>query len=80
LKQQSLKSEHLYLNHNLCWLRKKYGISQKLMAELLGISLYSLRRLEQGFLPETVGVEILFCIHKHLGIDPGDFISHPFSK
>ena len=53
------------LAHNLLWLRKKYSYSQKTMAQLLGIGVGSLRKLEHGVIPPRLTVEFLeplyFC-------------------
>ena len=56
--------------HNIRWLRKKYGLSKKKMAELLGIGLWSLNRLERGEIPPRMTIDILFAVQKHFGISP----------
>lgn len=48
------------LIHNLTFLRRRYGLSKKAMAQLLRISLYSLNLLEKGILPPHLGVEMIF--------------------
>ena len=48
------------LIHNIITLRKQYGLTKKAMAKLLGISLYSLNKLENGVIPPQLGVEIVF--------------------
>lgn len=50
-------------------LRKQHELSQKKMAELLGISVGSLRKLERGEMPR-ISVKIFFRIHKEFGISP----------
>ena len=56
--------------HNIRWLRKKHGLSKRKMAELLGIGLWSLNRLERGQIPPRMTIEILFAVQKHFGISP----------
>lgn len=45
---------------NVYKLRKLAGLSQKKMAQLLGIGIYSLRKIERGTLPPRVSVDIFF--------------------
>lgn len=56
--------------HNIRWLRKKHDLSKRKMAELLGIGLWSLNRLERGQIPPRMTIEILFAVQKHFGISP----------
>ena len=60
------------LTHNLNALRRQYGLTKKVMARLLGISLYSLNLLENGKIPSRLGVEILFRAHSCFGISIQD--------
>lgn len=34
--------------HNICYARKRFSLTQKEMAQILGISVSKLRRIEQG--------------------------------
>ena len=61
--------------HNLVTLRKRYGLSRCAMAKLLGISVYSLRVLEQGERLPNVGIEFLFRLAGHFRIRVADFMS-----
>ena len=45
---------------NVYFLRKKNGLTQREMAKLLNISVYSLGRIEKGIVPENLGCEMLF--------------------
>lgn len=49
-------------------LRKKHSLPQKVMAEKLGISVSTLRKIEKGIFPERIGVEIVFRIDDEFGI------------
>ena len=46
--------------NNLVNLRKKNGLSKKVMANVLNISIYALNKIERGELPEKLSVEIVF--------------------
>ena len=63
------------LSHNLLWLRKEHGYSQKNMAVILKIGVGSLRALERGRVPPRVTVDILFEIQTHFQIAPSVMLS-----
>ena len=63
--------------HNIVWLRKHYGISKKRMAELLGIGLWSLNKIEKGIIPPRLDVHILFAVSKQFGIPVSELFSIP---
>ena len=48
--------------HNVIWLRKFYGISKKRMAQLLGIGVQSLNRIESGEIPPKIRIDIFINI------------------
>lgn len=56
--------------YNVSWLRNHYGIKKKTMAELLGIGVGSLNKIEKGELPPRLTVEIIFNIQNYFGIHP----------
>ena len=57
-----------YLSYNILYLRKSNNISKKEMAEILGIGISSLSKIEKGILPPRLSVEILFKIKNCFGI------------
>lgn len=59
------------LAHNLITLRNRHALSKRAMAQILGISVYSLRVLEQGErLPDVdVGVLIRAATHFRVSVD-----------
>ena len=59
------------LAHNLVWLRKANGFSQRDMAKLLGIGVSSLRSLERGIVPPRLNVDFLLSIARLFNISPG---------
>ena len=61
--------QNIFLS-NVKWLRKHHNPSKKQMSALLGISVYSLRKIENGILPTNVDVSIFFKIHRQFGICP----------
>ena len=56
------------LSHNILYLRKSNHISKREMAEILGIGIKTLTKLEQGVLPARLSVEVLFRIKDHFGV------------
>ena len=50
--------------YNIGWLRRYYRIPKKRMAQLLGISVRTLNKLEAGSIPPKVGIDIIFQLHK----------------
>lgn len=59
--------------HNLVTLRKKHGLSQRAMAQILGISPYSLRVMEKGERLPNVYVDFLFKLVKAFHVNIDDF-------
>jgi len=49
------------LCHNIAWLRRQSGLSQKEMALTLGLGVRSLQRIEKGQIPESLRI-----LHVHL--------------
>ena len=56
------------LIHNIIALRKQYSLTKRAMAKLLGISLYSLNKLENGVMPHHLDVEMVFRAQACFGI------------
>ena len=56
--------------NNIAYLRKKYGLSKKEMADVLNISIYALNKIEKGELSKKLSVEIIFNLQKHFKISP----------
>ena len=57
---------------NVAWLRKQHGLSKKMMAQLLGISVRSLNLIESGVVPKRLDVSVLLMIRDRFGIQPKD--------
>ncbi len=65
-KQNELK---IFLENVVC-IRKYYGIPKKRMAQLLGIGIKSLNKIEAGECPLKMGADIVFNIYKNFRITP----------
>ena len=57
---------------NIKAIRKNKMLSKRKMANLLGISVYSLNIIESGKLPRRLGIEIIYNINSSLGISPNE--------
>ncbi len=67
--------EILIFCQNIKYLRKIHHLSKKKMAQLLGISVDSLTKLEHDIMPPMLSCEILFHILDNFSIFPGDIFS-----
>ena len=54
--------------HNITWLLKKHNYTKKEMANLLGISIGSLNKIERGQIPPRMTTEVLNQACKHFDI------------
>ena len=57
---------------NFRYLREISELSLKEMAKCVGISVYSAKRIEQGFVPRTVKTGTLLAIFVSFGVTPSD--------
>ena len=64
---------------NIYFLRKKNGLTQREMARLLNISVYSLSRIERGIVPENFSCEVLFYLAKNFSIEISELF-RPFER
>lgn len=53
---------------NVAWIRKENNISKKRMAEILGISIYTLNKIENGILPPKLKVDVIFNIKNYFNV------------
>lgn len=65
-----MKSEDqlLTLCQNIRYLRKINGLSKTKMARILGISVRTLTKLEQGIFPPQLGCEVLWRTGSHFRV------------
>ena len=66
-------------SYNIIVLRAHYGYSQKRMAQLLGIGVGSLCKIERGIIPPRLTVDIIFAVQKHFHISPDTLFSEELS-
>ena len=69
------RKEYALLCQNICYLRKKHGLSRTAMARKLHITTKTLDLLESGIIPEYVYIDFLFHIQKDFGISPTQMLS-----
>ena len=55
---------------NVSALRKSYGYTKSRMANILGISVKTLNKIEACEFPSRLTVNIIYNLHKHFGILP----------
>ena len=70
MKQELYKEEYGNFAYNVAWLRKHYGLSKKEMAEIMGIGIGSLNKVERGEMPPQMKVDVLIRIYKQFGVSP----------
>lgn len=61
-------SELEILCRNIIFLKNKWKLTQKELSEISGLSLYSIRRIQKGYCPDTLTVDVLFNLSKYYGI------------
>lgn len=57
---------------NVKKIRENKKLSKRAMAELLGISVYSLNLLERGKVPHRLSIDIVYNINSSFGIGPNE--------
>ncbi len=78
--REDTKKELQTFSYNVAWLRKKNGLTKKKMAQILGIGVVSLNKIERGEVPPRTSVEILFKIYNYFNIRPSELIAEQFGK
>ena len=58
------------LCQNIKFLRQKHKLTKTQMSQILGVSIKTLNRLENGILPPRISCELIFRIQRHFGIQP----------
>ncbi|MBQ8766255.1 MAG: helix-turn-helix transcriptional regulator [Clostridia bacterium] len=71
------KNEKYWKNFvkNIIWLRKHYEFPKERMAEILGINVEMLNRIENGEMPEELNMEIIFKISNFFSLNPKELFS-----
>ncbi len=73
-----IKNELENLLYNIVWLRKHYNLSKNKMAKILGISVYSLNKIENGVFPPKLTVKIFENLQTHFNIHPKNIFERRF--
>lgn len=55
---------------NIAILRKVHGLTQKEMAKLMGVSVYCVRKLERGVIPERLRIDVIYPLCRQFGMNP----------
>ena len=74
---------HLEMNrlaNNLTYLRKENGISKQELADIMGVGLWTVIKLERGELPPRMKVEALFRIQHRFGVSVHRLLGESLSK
>ena len=74
------KEECLVFVRNIAYLRKKNGLSKRKMANLLGIGVYSITKIEKGIFPQNLNADVIYNIYKEFGIRPSEQFSQIFPQ
>lgn len=70
MNNEKARQERQILCRNILLLRQIYGLTKKRMSQILGISVYSLNKIEQGKLPPRLSVSVVFRIYEYFGVLP----------
>ena len=72
----AIDKEIQILLQNIKYLRETNGLSKKEMSRVLGISVLTLNKMEQGIMPPSVGVDIVFRLSEKFNIKPCDLFKN----
>lgn len=64
--------------YNVAWIRKKYGMSKKDMAEIMHVGVAGLSKLERGEIPKRMSLDVLFYLSDHFGIPCDNWLKSRF--
>lgn len=73
-------NEIIIFSRNLRFIKDKYKLTQKQMAEICGIGMVSMSKLLKNELPPRVGVECLFRLSKYFEVEIKDLFCKDFFK
>lgn len=65
-----MKTETDIFMENVVHLRRAHGLSRRNMAEILGIGVKSLHKIERGVMPPRLRVDVLFRIQTYFNLSP----------
>lgn len=65
---------------NIVWLREHYEFSKEKMAEISGISVEVINRIENGEMPDEVTVETIIRLGNFFCVEPMELFSENLGK
>lgn len=63
--------------NNIVWLRNHYEFSKERMAEICGITVTTLNKIENSEMPEELSIEIIMKVSTFFSISPKDLFAPP---
>ena len=60
---------------NVTYLRKKHGLTQVQMAQIMDVGVKTVRLLERGILPPRLSADVLYRLHIHFHISINALLS-----
>lgn len=69
-----LEKEYAILLNNIIWLRKHYKFSKERMADIMGIEINTLEKIESGKIPDELTVEAILKMQNFFRIKPQDLL------
>ena len=73
MKKETDRELEIFMK-NVAYLRKTNGLSKKKMAEILGISIATLNRIENNDFPPRTKANVFIRIYQKFGIRPTDML------
>lgn len=71
------KDDQKNFGNNIRLLRKVHRLSQKEMACIMGVSVYCVRKAEQGIFTASLHIEALVNLSRHFRLPPSIFLAPP---
>ena len=72
MNQNYEKDDWEIFSHNVEWLQKQHGLTNKKMAETLRVSTWILNRIKRGEMPPSLTIDVFFYIAEAFKIKPSD--------
>ena len=69
MKTEAVENYQSLFIENVKWLRHKHSLTEKEMSKILGVSVMTLRRIENGEFPERLSITVIFRIQKYFKVE-----------
>ncbi len=73
------EQEILFFCKNIKYLREKHDLEKQEMADICGVDIPSLEKIEKGILPDLISIDIVINLYRHFNISPEKFFA-PLDK